>query len=201
MESSLSVLFPVHNAQATLGADVHRMLEVLPDLTHRFDLLIIDDGSTDATFEVGHELTLRYPQVKLVRHARPQGLAEAIRNGLNRTSGEMILVRDAQGGLGIDELPRLWRLRHDPIGIVVPARTKARAANKGWFRRWLPPHNRESLRPVASRGGGFHLLQRHALRNMQTTRGDAFRADQAASPQNSPPPKMLDKLRNFAIGE
>ena len=201
MESSLSVLFPVHNAQATLVADVSRMLEVLPDLTPRFDLLIIDDGSMDATFEVGHDLTLRYPQVHLVRHARPLGLAESIRNGLNRTSGEMILVRDAQGGLGIDELPRLWRLRHDPIGLVVPSRTKAKSANKGWFRRWLPPHNREGLRPLASREGGFHLLQRRALRNMQSTRGDAIRADQAGSLHNRLRPNILEKLREFAVGE
>src|SRR5436190_1993479 len=98
------------------------MLEVLPELTSRFDLLIIDDGSTDATFEVAHELTLRYPQVGLMRHARRQGLAEVIRNGLNRTSGDMILVRDTDGGLDLHELPRLWRLRHDPASLVGPSR-------------------------------------------------------------------------------
>lgn len=49
---TLSVLLPVHNAQATLEADIGQMLDVLPELTHDFHLMILDDGSTDATCEV-----------------------------------------------------------------------------------------------------------------------------------------------------
>ena len=72
---SLSVLLPVKNAQATLNSAVHEILDVMTDSGDRFEVLIIDDGSTDATSEVAHELTRHYPQIRLVRHgmlARPR---------------------------------------------------------------------------------------------------------------------------------
>ena len=68
MQRSLSVLLPVKDAQATLTASVHELLEVAADSSDRFELLIIDDGSTDATSEIAHELTYHYPQVGLIRH-------------------------------------------------------------------------------------------------------------------------------------
>ncbi len=216
MESSVSVLFPVHNAQATLQADISRVLEILPELTSRFDLLIIDDGSTDATVEVAHELALRYPQVNLIRQKDRQGLAEALRCGFNRTLGEMILVHDAQGGVEADELPRLWNRRHDPAGIVLATDVaKPATRSPSWFKRWLPTPQREAMRPV-KRPSGFHLLQRRTLRQMQaagpksrsslnsgntTGQGTAPRVDGSIPVGETKRPSFLQKVREFAIGE
>ena len=47
---------PVENAQATLAKNVRRLLEVLPELTGQFEILIVDDGSSDATFEVAERV-------------------------------------------------------------------------------------------------------------------------------------------------
>ena len=82
MEYSLSALLPVHNAQATLAATVHEFLEILPEVTPRFEVVIADDGSTDATIEVADELATCYPQVSAVRHARRLGRVAAIRTEL-----------------------------------------------------------------------------------------------------------------------
>src|SRR5690348_8732691 len=88
---TLSVLLPVHNAQATLQTDVGEMLDLLPDLAHDFDLLIIDDGSTDATCEVAEELAKQFPQVKFVRHSRRRGIKAALNDGLARTQSRIVL--------------------------------------------------------------------------------------------------------------
>ena len=55
---SLTVLLPVHNAQDTLSGNIHRVIEILPELTTRFELLVVDDGSTDATCEVARSRLL-----------------------------------------------------------------------------------------------------------------------------------------------
>ena len=95
LESSLTVLLPVQDAQATLTETVEEVLEAAADLTDRFELLIIDDGSADATGEIAHELTRHYPQIRTIRHARPMGREAALRSGLAESRGEVVFVRDA----------------------------------------------------------------------------------------------------------
>ena len=124
MERSLSVLLPVRNAQSTLAASVQGLLEVLPDLTGNFEVVIADDGSTDATIEVAQELATRYPQVIAVRHARALGRVVSIRTALGRSTGQIIFLQDEDCGLGVEEIHRLWRAmdEHDIVlGRVGPS--------------------------------------------------------------------------------
>ena len=113
MERSLSILLPVRDDQSTLATTVQRLLDVLSDLPGQFELIVIDDGSRDATIEVADELAMRYPQVSAVRHAEPRGQEAAIRSGLERSSGDIVLVRDRCGLRRVDR-HRLGSARHDP---------------------------------------------------------------------------------------
>jgi len=100
---SLSVLLPVQDAQATLQKSVHAILDDMADSRERFELLIIDDGSTDATSEVAHELSRRYPQIRLIRHSRPMGRAASIRSGLEWSRGDVVVMRDDRRGYCVVE--------------------------------------------------------------------------------------------------
>lgn len=123
MERSLSALLPVHNAQSNLAASVHELLEVLPELTGKLEVVIADDGSTDATIEVADELTARYPQVTVLRHARPLGRIAAIRTALERSTGEILLIQDEDCGFSVDEIHRVWRAMDEHeivLGRVAP---------------------------------------------------------------------------------
>jgi glycosyltransferase involved in cell wall biosynthesis len=109
LERSLSALLPVCNAQSTLPEQVSEMLDILPELTRRFELVLIDDGSSDATIEVADELAVVYPQLVIARHAVSAGRAAAIRTGLVRSVGEIIFLADAPCALALDEVRTLWR--------------------------------------------------------------------------------------------
>ncbi|NQT12576.1 MAG: glycosyltransferase family 2 protein [Planctomycetes bacterium] len=126
MERSLSALLPVHNAQSTLAASVDELLEVLPELTRKLEVVIADDGSIDATIEVADDLTTRYPQVIVLRHAQPLGRIGAIRAALERSTGEILLVQDEHCGFCVDEIHRLWRAMDEHeivLGRVPPPPT------------------------------------------------------------------------------
>jgi len=89
---SVTVLLPVYNAQSTLLRRAIKALETASELGERFELVIVDDGSTDYTSEVAFELARDYPQIHAVRHGRRLGREAAIRSGLRRGHGEVVFL-------------------------------------------------------------------------------------------------------------
>ncbi len=96
LKRSLTVLLPVRDAQSTLAATVAQVLEMASDLNERFELLIIDDGSADATREVADELSRHYPQIRTIRHSKPLGEEAALRTGFTQSRGDVVFVRSGR---------------------------------------------------------------------------------------------------------
>ncbi|MCA9177036.1 MAG: glycosyltransferase family 2 protein [Planctomycetales bacterium] len=121
MEQSLSIIIAAHNAQQTIERQVQDLLEVATDLTGQIEVLVVDDGSEDDTEEVTYELTRRYPQVQLVRHETQRGTTAAIRTGMNRTHGEIVLVQDSTAPVKASDVRRLWAMgKEEDILMVRP---------------------------------------------------------------------------------
>lgn len=106
-----NVLLPVYNGQRHLEGDVVEILEVLAELACPFELVILDDGSTDETPELARELAARFPQIRVIRHPVRLGLAEAIQTALDHSRGTIVLVGDEDYCLDPDDLQTLWKLR------------------------------------------------------------------------------------------
>lgn len=155
MQPSLSALLPVHNAQSTLEADVSEILEVLSELTDRFELVVVDDASTDATIEVILELAACYPQVRVAHHGSPLGRAAAIRTGLAHSTGEVLFFQDDNCSLAINELHRLWKAVHRHPIVLGRAGAPARP-------RW---RRRKGQRESSS--GNYQFLRRAALEQVR----------------------------------
>jgi glycosyltransferase involved in cell wall biosynthesis len=78
----LSVVLPARNEQAHLEVALLDWLHHLETLQRDYELLLVDDGSTDQTPGIAQSLTGRFPRLRLLRHPSPRGLGAALRTGL-----------------------------------------------------------------------------------------------------------------------
>ncbi len=221
MNLPLSILLPVRNVQTTLHSIVHKLIDILPELTQQFELLIVDDGSTDATCEVAYELARDYPQIQVTRHAVALGWATAVTRQAALARGEFIMIHGG-GSLETDDLVGLWRLRQ---GVAAAAIAKARAVQSG--KSWridlhtFPdnrPHDDPKSRGDHSSALGIHaraprsnLLMVHRQQIGQLKRSLALMHNPGwpANPRNTrrhsadglKPPTFLSRLKEFTLGE
>jgi glycosyltransferase involved in cell wall biosynthesis len=191
LERSLSVLLPVHNHESVLATKVQRILDVLPDLCRQFELVIIDDGSTDATIELADELASKYPQVHAIRHEVPLGRLAALRSGLNRSQGEVILLYDEDAGLSMKEIQQRWKAINQ-----VGTGTKRNASVKG-FRQSSP------LWSESSGEEGYQMVDRRAMKMILEQADTSAETHLTAGAPSSRPrrPNYMSRLREFALGE
>ena len=125
MHKSLTILLPGHNAQGTLARQITTLLDFLPEISTEFEILIVDDASTDSTEDVALDLARRFPQVRVLRQSQRRGHQRAIEAGLARTSGEIVFINDPGTQLKEAELLRLWRLKDDPALVMARAKVQA----------------------------------------------------------------------------
>jgi len=104
----LSYFFPAHNEEANVEALVHEALETLPRLAGQFEVIVVDDGSRDATGEIAERLAAANPQVvRAVHHATNLGYGEALRSGLRASRFELVGFTDGDRQFRVLDLGRL----------------------------------------------------------------------------------------------
>ncbi|HEY8527462.1 MAG TPA: glycosyltransferase family 2 protein [Acidimicrobiales bacterium] len=105
MGTEVSVILPAYNERANLAELVPETVGVLTDAGLTFEVVVVDDGSTDGT--AGLMAELRSPEVVYVRLRRNTGKSAALSAGLARARGEKIVLMDADGQDDPREIPRL----------------------------------------------------------------------------------------------
>ncbi len=106
---SLTVVLPVYNGETRLRKSVSEILELASELTSKFGVLIIDDGSNDATYEVAEELAAHYPQVSVRRHRQRRGLGSVIDYAQRRVRSDAVIVHDGVTPIDSGEIKSLWQ--------------------------------------------------------------------------------------------
>ena len=114
----LTVFFPAYNDSGTIASMVIAAVRTAGRLTPDFEVLVINDGSSDATAEVADELARLYPQVRIIHHEHNRGYGGALRSGFSAAAKEFIFYTDGDAQYDPREMAALWERMDDGVDLV-----------------------------------------------------------------------------------
>ncbi len=148
----LSVVLPIYNEALILDGTVARLLPFLAGLTPDFELICVDDGSTDRSREILESAAHDDARIRVEVSPRNRGKGAAVRRGMLAAAGDRVVFMDADLSTQLEELPALLEALDSGYPVVIGNR---RAPGSHLARR--QPLLRETL------GKGFTILSRLLL--------------------------------------
>ena len=106
--SGLSVFFPAYNDAGTIASMVIRAVQVASELTPDYEIIVVNDGSADATPEIIDELARTYPRVRALHHPQNRGYGGALQTGFRSATKDLIFYTDGDAQYDPAELRSLW---------------------------------------------------------------------------------------------
>lgn len=176
-EPALSVVVPIFNEEAVLPVFALRLRAALDALGETYEVVAVDDGSTDATPVVLAGLRRGWPQLRIVRLRRNSGHQAALTAGLFRARGAYVVSIDADLQDPPELIGRMLRLARDE-GLDIVYGVRADRSTDSRFKRWTAGLYYRLVRrlvgnTVPAQAGDFRLLSRatvEALRELPERR-------------------------------
>jgi glycosyltransferase involved in cell wall biosynthesis len=104
----VSVFFPALNDSGTIASMVIRAVQAASALTPNYEVIVVNDGSTDATAAIVDELARTYPNVRAVHHPVNRGYGGALQSGFRTATKDLIFYTDGDAQYDPAELAVLW---------------------------------------------------------------------------------------------
>jgi glycosyltransferase involved in cell wall biosynthesis len=106
---SISVFFPCYNEQDNIENTVTKAVEVLETIRADYEIIIVDDGSSDSTGQIADKMTDN-SRIKVVHHPTNLGYGAALQSGFKAAAKSLVFYTDGDGQFDISEMPPLLEL-------------------------------------------------------------------------------------------
>src|SRR5262245_11010761 len=116
--AGLSVFFPAYNDSGTIASMVIRAVQAASELTPDYEIIVVNDGSGDATPQIVDELARTYPRVRVVHHPRNRGYGGALQTGFRSATKELIFYTDGDAQYDPTEMSTLWAAMRPDADMV-----------------------------------------------------------------------------------
>lgn len=136
----LSIIIPVHNEGQTLTAAICKIAEYCESLLSNYEIIVVDDGSTDGTEQIAREMMLLYPCLRMIKLKKNRGKGCAVRNGIFEAKGQYILFSDADLSTPISEAEKLFHYLKKGCDIAIGSRKLPSSqinVRQPWYREFL----------------------------------------------------------------
>ena len=107
---SISVFFPCYNEESNVENTVSKAIDVLEKINADYEIIIVDDGSRDATGRIADKIAAANKKVRVVHHKTNSGYGAAVRSGIKASTKSLVFFTDGDGQFDISELPPLLPL-------------------------------------------------------------------------------------------
>lgn len=161
----LSVVVPAYNEAGALASTLDMIARHLAALVPRYEIVVVDDGSRDATAQIAADSAERLP-VTLVRFSRNFGKEAAISAGLQHARGDVVVCMDADGQHSADLLGTMlahWREGWDMVYAVRADRAEQGLFNRLGSKLFYRMMNASGRLDIPPNAGDFRLMDRRVV--------------------------------------
>jgi glycosyltransferase involved in cell wall biosynthesis len=127
----VSVCFPAFNEQKNIEISITQAIKAMENLSYKYEILVINDGSKDQTENIVKNLENKYPQVKLHNHLKNQGYAITTRTCLEKAKGKYIFVIDSDRQHNLFDIEKFMEVMEQGYDLAV-----------GWKKDRKDPYSR-----------------------------------------------------------
>ena len=107
---SITVFFPCHNEQDNVARVAEQAVAVLEAMKADYEVIVVDDGSSDATGRIADDLAGKSPRLRVIHHPHNQGYGAALKSGFRAATKELVFYTDGDGQFDLGEMPALLPL-------------------------------------------------------------------------------------------
>jgi dolichyl-phosphate beta-glucosyltransferase len=139
-EPFLSVIIPAYNEEHRLPHTLQAVLTYLRKQSYDWEVVIVNDGSTDRTAEIVQAVMVNEARVRLLQYGHNRGKGYAVRFGMTHTTGQYRLFMDADNSTTIDHFAKFSPYLHQGYGVVIGSRDVAGAniaIHQPWWKEKL----------------------------------------------------------------
>ncbi len=119
MDSTLSIIIPAYNEEDNIDPAYNELISVLARTGHPYEILFIDDGSTDQTFQKMKSLQLKDNSVRIIKFRKNFGQSAALQAGFDYASGTILITMDSDLQNDPRDIPALIeKMEHEDLDVV-----------------------------------------------------------------------------------
>lgn len=172
---SLSVVLPAYNDALTIPSIIQNLSAILPKVSNDYEIIVVNDGSVDATANVLKNLQRRYRFVTVITHKKNKGYGATLIDGFHNAKKDYIFYTDSDGQYDPAELPKLVKALDKSTDLISGYKIQR---HDSWIRKIVGLFYNQTVRilfqlPVRDVDCDFRIFKRSLLKNIQveTTSG------------------------------
>lgn len=139
MEKKLSIVIPAYNEEQRIGKTLDRICDYMKG-SGPYELIVVDDGSSDNTAGVVREAMEKHPAISLLQNGVNRGKGYSVRRGVLHSKGRFILMSDADLSTPIEEIEKLYKELEDGYDISIGSRALSESLilkRQPWYRQLM----------------------------------------------------------------